>query len=128
MWNHGNQNSHGPIDRIREQGTHGRRRKARLAAIIVLSQAGRIRAVPAWRRSAWRWPAKEERGKEVIPVPKRPAAKSAGTRQNIRRDLFRAACRMISHTHWREPRRARRKLARASAKAQWSAQDVRELP
>lgn len=58
----------------------------------------------------------------MIPVPKRPAAKSAWTRQNIRRDLFRAACRMISHTHWREPRRARRKLARASAKAQWKAQ------
>jgi hypothetical protein len=124
MWNHGNQISHGPIDRIRKQGTYGRRSKARLAAVIVLSQAGRIRAVPAWRRSAWRWTAKEERGKEVIPVPKRPAAPSAGTRQNIRRDLFRTALRMVNQKFWREPRAARRKIARAHAKAQWKLQGI----
>jgi len=60
----------------------------------------------------------------VIPVPKRPAAKSAGTRQNIRRDLFRTACRMVNQKFWRELRAARRRIARAQAKAQWKAMGV----
>jgi len=58
----------------------------------------------------------------VIPVPRRPAAPSAGTRQNVRRELFAKAFFKISHQYWREPRAARRKMARAHAKAQWKLQ------
>lgn len=60
----------------------------------------------------------------MIPVPKRPSAPSSGTRQNIRRDLFRTALRMVNQKFWREPRAARRKIARAHAKAQWKRQGI----
>lgn len=55
----------------------------------------------------------------MITVVKRPAAPSAGTRQNVRRELFAKAFFKISHRYWREPRAARRKMARAQAKYQW---------
>lgn len=60
----------------------------------------------------------------MITVLKRPAAPSSGTRQNVRRELFAKAFFKLSRQYWREPRAARRKIARAQAKNHWKARVV----
>lgn len=64
----------------------------------------REEAMVAWGNKAWAEPVK------------RPAAPSAGTRQNRRYEAFRAALAMVNARHGVESRRARRKIARAMAK------------
>ena len=60
--------------------------------------------------------------KNVLPysqwaaLPKRKAARSAGTRQNRRWEAFKAAYASAAREFYGEPRRARRRIARAVAK------------
>lgn len=49
-------------------------------------------------------------------LPKRKAAKSAGTRQNRRRDKFKAMFDVVSKAYPGEPRAARRRMALAISK------------
>lgn len=49
-------------------------------------------------------------------LPKRKAAKSAGSRQNRRWDAFKLAYAAAAKEFYGEPRRARRRIARAVAK------------
>lgn len=49
----------------------------------------------------------------------RPAAPPADTRQCKRYALFRQQFAIISYKHYLEPRRARRKIARAISKRLW---------
>lgn len=49
-------------------------------------------------------------------LPKRKAAESAGTRQNRRWEAFKAAYASAAREFYGEPRRARRRIARAVAK------------
>lgn len=54
-------------------------------------------------------------------LPKRPRGESVDTRQCIRADMRRAAMENVNARFGAEPRKARRNMARAFARADWQA-------